>query len=91
MKPQRFEIGQAVTPLYNKPWTNKNGDIFNGPSYGEIYEVSGYGPYSNAFHCATVILDKLPDLNIVERDLAPVITTHELESELSEIETGVAV
>jgi len=60
MKPQRFKIGQAVTPKVNMQWPINNDIGYLGisprqapnpvpemPKQGEIYHVDGYQAYDD--------------------------------------------
>lgn len=43
MKPQKFQLGQAVTPINNKEYKTVSGlDGGDDPRFGKIYHVSEY-------------------------------------------------
>lgn len=86
MKPQRFEIGQAVTPKIDKEFAliKGSGDSPD-PKFGNIYHVSEYLFEMNEWF---ISLDEMPDdIYYSEIDFDPVITTSELTEALEEIET----
>lgn len=89
MKPQRFEIGQAVTPN-KKKWEHVHDDVPMPPSFGNVYHVSEYWNFED--NLWYIHLKEVPDSYVYnEEGFDPVITTHELEKELSEIEITVAI
>jgi hypothetical protein len=88
MKPQRFEIGQAVTRKI-VPWASLTSNV--RPKAGEIYHVSGYVhskmlKFGNPYPGWYITFDE-HGKNVFhrEKDFDPVISTHELESLLSEV------
>lgn len=88
MKPQRFEIGQAVTPNKKDEYqlifdVTQNG--YNGtlPTFGEIYHVHDYGWEESEWY---ISLHEFPkDHGFAECDFDPVISNSHLESDLREI------
>lgn len=85
MKPQRFEIGQAVTPNKNHPLKFEEGcPPFK---FGEVYHVMEYHQALYKFERAWyIVLEELPhDKIYLEMSFDPVITDAILEKELSTI------
>jgi hypothetical protein len=83
MKPQRFEIGQVVTPN-EKGWVDLNN---NGPcpvKFGKIYHVSGYRAWCKLYKTWAMLLEEVP-FSYDEVDFDPVISTSELESDLNKV------
>ena len=85
MKPQRFEIGQAITPK------DKDGFVREDPAeadpllkFGEVYHVKAYRYLHKIYNCWIITLDGLP-YEYDEEGFDPVIETNELEKEIEEI------
>lgn len=81
MKPQRFRIGQEVTPT-KKEWSV----LYNVriPKFGEVYKVIAYEicPTTNR-NC--IVLDLIPECAWSDEFFAPIISDSVLEEELREI------
>lgn len=83
MKPQRFEIGQAVTVIDNDPWDGDADTI--DPKFGEVYHVSEYKYFD--FHINEWIISfyEIPNSGYSECSFAPVTSTEQLVEELESI------
>lgn len=93
MKPQRFEIGQAVTPKVSFPWNN-SANI--PPPKPEIYHVLEYhdgtkytcvGGYAG--HWYINVSERPYHWLALEDGFEAVISDHELASLLSTVEESV--
>ena len=89
MKPQRFDIGQAVTPnIREDRWFYEGTPSEVKPKFGEIYHVKMYDEYSKGSWY--IILSELPNTDAFnEAGFDPVISTNVLEKELNSIEIKV--
>lgn len=83
MKPQRFEIGQAVTPN-TKHWQAPADQklVDSPPKFGEVYHVYKYVEENNKWW---IILIEKMKLTCLEDSFDPVISNTALEKELSTI------
>ncbi len=90
MKPQRFEIGQAITPKV-KAW----GDAISGlplpspddPEFGKVYHVRSYWPYGGEWW---ICLNEVNEDNaFLETNFEPLITDSVLAEALSEVPESV--
>ena len=89
MKPQKFQPGQAVTPIRLESFVAIEGLLVFGPKPGKIYHVRDY---PMAWHNKwTIRLIECPydDAAFIEDDFAPVISDSHLESDLREITESV--
>lgn len=89
MKPQRFRIGQDVTPKRDDKWYTLNDNILeNHPKFGEVYRVTEYNGFRYNHWFIRVVgpgnLD--PDMRYCEEAFDPVISTAILANELTQIE-----
>ena len=87
MKPQRFEIGQAVTPKRGA-WTPMDRNLPGRPPKMDIYHVSEYHTHRGFPDLWFISLDELPlptDPKFDEDGFDPVITDSELESLLNSV------
>ena len=82
MKPQRFEIGQAITPK-GKDWTLIQGRA-PLPIFGEIYHLDRYA-YLHEGDWMIVLKEFPTDCNYDECGFDPVISTDALKAELETI------
>lgn len=85
MKPQRFKIGQEVTPTRGR-WRGAEREGKFPLKYGSIYTVQSYVDKNNEWYIQLVEFDKDRLIHFfAEKGFEPVITTKELEGLLSEI------
>lgn len=85
MKPQRFEIGQQVTPK-RANWKSIGGAYLDAKP-GNIYTIHLYSDYSKKYNCWFICLQELnPDTHEYQEDgFDPVISDSVLEAELETI------
>jgi len=92
MKPQRFEIGQAVTMKNPLNWL-----VLDGPSagslalFGKIYHVKEYTSYHSQYRWLISFEELHPEDEFEENEFVPVISDAILESELSSINQTINV
>lgn len=91
MTPQRFEIGQAITPkIDNRPWITNNPGYGCPPKQGDIYHVTSYWYYK--YGRWFIALREMPGKQIYdENEFDPVITTNQLEEALNEISESITI
>jgi len=84
MKPQRFEIGQPVTPKRGEDWSGKNNnEIFPLPE-GEIYHIKSYSWFGDFAEWAVCLIEIPGRSCFMEYHFEPVITSAELTELLKE-------
>lgn len=94
MKPQRFEVGQAITPKTNDPWRNESSariENYNDPKFGEIYHVLKYNHFSQVSDSWMIKLHEFTNSAYDEDEFDPVISTDALEKELKSISEPVMI
>ena len=87
MKPQRFEVGQAVTPNANSTWFDgRTRQKCTGPKFGNVYTVAGYT--SDPCQCGApcILLNEWPHSDwFCDEGFAPVeLTTEQITALLEE-------
>jgi hypothetical protein len=85
MKPQRFEIGQAVTPR-DTNWKNPNN--YPTPKFGEVYHVQYYSHEGcDCGECGRMPYVWLREFHygVCQSKLEPVISDSELETLLNSV------
>lgn len=89
MKKQRFKIGQAIAPKMGVDWYGpgirvSNVEVYHVLSYHHPSEVKFFDgdPHIN---CWYIQLCEVPGTGYAEEYFDPVISTHELQSLLSEV------
>lgn len=93
MKPQRFEIGQAVTKNKNVEWVTIRGvneDYSKEPEFGKIYHIDRYYVYYND-EWFIVFREFLDGAAYKESSFDPVVTEAVLSKELESITKPVEV
>lgn len=86
MKPQRFEIGQAVTPKRGEDWSWKEGYV-SGPfplKCGQVYHVIGHYWVLSMNDWAILVAEVGMHRGFMEYHFEPVITDSELYEALQE-------
>ena len=92
MKPQRFEVGQAITLIkHTKHWKCNPLVSHLLPKFGEIYHVQKYLFYSTNMNCWKISLMEIDGINCNEEAFAPVVDDTVLESDLNKIHEPVTI
>lgn len=85
MKPQRFEIGQAVTPRYGVDWNGRSPNYTDVPSPKmDVLHVSSYKEKWGYWYIRIVEMPQ--DCYYREDQFEPLISDSELARELESIE-----
>ncbi len=91
MKPQRFEIGQAVTPKYKKWYVDVGNPNAPRPRYGEVYRVRQY-QWDQSDNSWYIAFYEIPgSVGYWEEGFDPVVTDAVLSKELESITKPVEV